>query len=146
MSGAPGRPSPGGVIAIDLGTRRTGFAVCDRERILAQPLEVVELGADADELLEHLAGLLDERDVATLVVGLPLVGEGRETERAAASRAFAERLAERFPELEVVLHDERLTTREAEDLLREAGHHGRARKARRDSWSAWVLLEDWLRS
>jgi RNase H-fold protein (predicted Holliday junction resolvase) len=46
----------------------------------------------------------------------------------------------------VVLHDERLTTKAAVELLVESGHTGVDRKSRRDSWSALVLLRDWLES
>ena len=44
----------------------------------------------------------------------------------------------------VTRQDERLSTKEAEALLRDAGHFGEERKARRDSWSALVILRDWI--
>jgi len=140
--------SPGGrgVLAVDHGSRRTGFALSDGLRIVCRPLDTYHGPGDGEGLLEHVAGLLAERDVGTLLVGLPLARDGGETGRAATVRAFMQRLAKRFPEQRVVGHDEHLTTKEAEDLLREAGHHGKARKERRDSWSAWVLLKDWLES
>ena len=61
-------------------------------------------------------------------------------------RAFIRRLAARFPELEVCAYDERLTTKEAENRLRALGYHGREIAVRKDSWSAKVLLEDWILS
>ena len=82
--------------------------------------------------------------ISTLLVGLPRLASGDEGPRAADVRAFAAKLAARFPGVEIVLHDEHLTTKAAEDLLREAGHRGPAARARRDSWSALVLLRDWL--
>lgn len=134
----------GGVLAIDHGTKRTGFAVADALRIVVTPLDVCHAPGDGDEVLDHLADLVRERDTTTLLVGLPLSRDGSEGGRAADVRAFMARVAERFSELEIVTHDEHLTTKEAEARLREAGHHGDARKARRDSWSAWVLLADWI--
>ena len=135
-----------GVLAIDVGTKRTGFAVADPQRIVAQALEVCPFGEDSPKLLDHIAGLLKERDVGTLLVGLPLDMDGGEGARAQATRRFAGRLAERFPELDVVPYDERLTTKEAEGLLREAGYSGRAGRKLRDSYSALVLLRDWIAS
>ena len=135
-----------GVLAIDVGTQRSGFAVADGLRLTAQPLDGVAAGEDAPELLDHVARLLDERDVDTLLVGLPRNMDGGEGARAAAVRRFAARLAARFPDLRLVLWDERLTTKAAEELLREAGFSGRAAKPRRDSWSALVLLRDWMES
>jgi len=108
-----------GVLAIDVGTKRTGFAVSDALRIAAQPLEGLLAGEDAPELLEHVARLLAERDVDTLLVGLPRDMDGGEGARAAAVRRFAARLAARFPGLRLVLWDERLTTKAAEELLRD---------------------------
>ena len=51
---------------------------------------------------------------------------------------------ERFPGVAIVLVDERLTTKEAESRLTEAGFRGGERKARKDSWSAALLLEEWI--
>jgi len=134
----------GAVIAIDHGTKKSGFAVADALRITTEPLEPFRGPGDSAALLDHVAGLLAERDVSTLLVGLPRLASGDEGLRAADVRAFAARLAARFPGVDVVLHDEHLTTKAAEDLLREAGHRGLAARARRDSWSALVLLRDWL--
>jgi len=139
------KPS-GAVLAIDHGTKRAGFAVADALRISSQALENWEANASRMPLVDHVARLLEERSVATIVVGLPANMDGSEGPRAQDVRAFTRDLAARFPSIEVVTHDERLTTKEAEDLLREAGYHGSARKARRDSWSALVILRDWIAS
>lgn len=140
-------PKPrGGVLAIDHGTKRTGFAVVDALRIAAQPLEAFHGPGAGRELLEHVAGLLEERTIEVLLVGSPEGAAGSAGGRGAEVRGFADALRARFPALPVVLYDERLTTKEALDLLREAGFHGEDRKRRRDSWSALVLLRDWLAS
>ena len=96
-----------------------------------------------NELIDHIKGLLAERDVATILVGFPLSAGGEKTERAHIVDAFIGRLS-RSTSIEIVRHDEHLSTKEAEDRLRTAGHHGAARKARRDSYSAWVILQDWM--
>lgn len=132
-------------LGLDPGTRRTGFAVADPLRIACQPLEAWRGDLAGEGLVEHLRGLLEERDVDTLVIGLPLDMDGGEGPPAAASRALAARLAGRFPGLRVVLQDERLTTKAAEDLLRESGERRwQDRKPLRDSMSAVVLLRDWV--
>lgn len=132
------------VLAIDHGEKKCGFAVADPLRIAVHALEPCRAPGDSPAFVEHLRGLLAERDVSTLVVGLPLNMDGSEGPRSARVRAFARELGRRFPELEVVLHDERLSTVEADELLQEAGHFGRHRKERRDSWSALVILRDWI--
>jgi putative holliday junction resolvase len=72
--------------------------------------------------------------------------DGTSGGRAQDVLAFVERLKQRFPRIETITWDERLTTKAAEELLRESGHRGADARARRDSWSALVLLRDWIES
>lgn len=137
---------PGSVIAIDHGTARTGFAVADALRLAIEPLEVFHGKGDGEPLVEHIVRLVAERTVAALLVGLPLHADGSEGGRAKDVRAFCARLAARLPGTRILYWDEHLTTKEAESRLVEAGHTGAQRKARKDSWSALVLLEDWMRA
>ncbi len=133
-----------GAIGIDHGMRRTGFAAADATRIIVTPLETIS-GGD-DDVLDEITRMREERDVAHLVVGHPLHMDGRSGARVQEVDAFIDKARERFPDLVIVRQDERLTTREAEERLRQAGYHGAKRKARKDSWSAMVLLEDWIRA
>lgn len=136
----------GGVLAIDLGTNKTGFAVSDPLRIVTQPLDQLGAGEQDPQLMDQIAGLLSEREIATLLVGLPTHMDGSESGRSRAVLDFTTRLGSRFPKLEILTWDERLTTKAAEDLLREAGFSGRQAKGRKDAWSALVLLRDWIDS
>lgn len=129
---------------MDHGTKRTGFAATDAARLLVTPLEVADGGNDG--ALRALNALLEERDISHLVVGYPLNMDGSRGGRARDVDRFIDLVRDAFPDLVIVRQDERLSTKEAEERLREAGHHGAARKARRDSWSAMVLLEDWIQA
>jgi putative Holliday junction resolvase len=131
-----------GVIAIDHGERRTGFAATDGLRISSTALEPFRGAGDDPALLEHLARHMSERDVEVLVVGLPLNMDGSEGPRAAAVRRFMEALRTRFPDVLVVAQDERLTTVEAQEWMRSAGV--KDRRAARDAYSAMVILRDWI--
>jgi putative Holliday junction resolvase len=131
-------------LAIDHGTKRTGFASTDALRIATRPLEVWHGDGGAPELLERAAVLAEEHSADTLLVGLPYNMDGSLGPRAEDTLSFMRALAARLPGCRIIPRDERLSTKEAEELLREAGHHGDARKARRDSWSALVLLRDWI--
>ncbi|MEM6672709.1 MAG: Holliday junction resolvase RuvX [Planctomycetota bacterium] len=130
-------------LGVDHGTKRTGLAVADPTRIVVTPLGAVS-GSDAD-VLDEIERLLEERDVEHLIVGYPLHMSGRKGKRVDEVDAFIRAAEARFPRLVVVRRDERLSTKEAEERLREAGHHGAERRSRRDAWSALVLLEDWIR-
>ena len=132
-----------GALGVDHGSKRTGFAATDPLRLVVTPLEAPEGGDPA--ALKELAKLLDERDISHLVVGYPWNMDGTKGGRAAEVDRFILEVEARFPELVIVRQDERLSTKEAEERLREAGYHGKDRKVRRDPWSAMVLLEDWIR-
>lgn len=140
MSG-PGR---GAVLAIDHGSKRTGFAVTDALRTFVQPLAAYRGAGDGEGLLDHVAALCADRAVEVLLVGDPRSAAGGPGPRAKEIDAFCDRLRARFPHARIERIDETLTTKEAESRLVDAGHTGKARRERRDSWSAMVMLEEWL--
>lgn len=121
------------VLALDHGSARCGVAVSDLTGTLATPLAAVER-PDTKRGLATVARIVEEREVARVVVGLPLTLAGEEGEQAAHARAFAERLGRRVS-VPVELYDERLTTKLAE-------RHGGSADA--DSRAAAHLLESYL--
>jgi putative Holliday junction resolvase len=100
------------ILALDHGAARCGCAISDPSGTLATPLPAVER-PDTRAGLERLAAVVAQQGVERVVVGLPLTLRGEEGEQAARARAFAERL-EGTLGVPVELHDERLTTRQAE--------------------------------
>lgn len=141
----------GSIIAIDHGTKKTGFAVADALRIAVQPLEVCHAPGDGADLLAYILKLCEQRDVERFIIGLPKNMDGTEGPRSKAVRVFGEQLARSVSSAnlgtpEITFWDERLSTKEADSLLVEAGFHGNDRKSRRDSWAALVILRDWLES
>ena len=121
------------ILALDAGEARCGCAICDPTGTVVTPLDPV-VRPDTRRGLDTLARFVREREVEQIVVGLPLTMRGEEGEQARWTRRFAERLAERV-EVPVVMHDERLTTRQAE---RSGG------AAQEDSRAAAHLLEAFL--
>ena len=121
------------VLALDAGEARCGCAVCDPTGTVVTPLEVVPR-PDTRRGLDSLARLVKEREIEQIVVGLPLTMRGEEGDQARWTRGFAERLGARV-EVPIVMHDERLTTRQAE---RSGG------AAEADSRAAAHLLEAFL--
>lgn len=121
------------LLALDYGVARCGCAVADPSGTVVTPLAVIERPATRRGLAA-IARLVEEREVDRVVVGLPLTLAGEEGAQAAETRGFAARLTERLP-LPVELHDERLTTRQAE---RTGG------AADADSRAAAHLLESYL--
>lgn len=136
----------GGVLALDPGEKKCGFAATDALRIAREPLGVLRHGGDEARLFAHVQALLDERSVGTLLVGLPVHADGSLGPRARTVEELVARLRARFPTLDVETWDEHLTTKEAEARLRALGARVADLRAERDAWSALVLLDDWLAS
>ncbi len=97
------------------------------------------------EDLARLKALAEERSVTTLLIGRPLHMSGDESRQSEYAREFAERLSA-FAGLPVVYWDERLTTAEAQRLMRESGATLEQRKKAVDQMSAILLLESYLGS
>jgi putative Holliday junction resolvase len=134
-------------LALDVGRRRIGLAIA-LEGSAAHALAALTRRSAAEDIA-RLKRIAEERRVQRLVVGLPLNMDGSESAMTREVRAFAERLA-RETGLEVVYQDERLTSFEAEQRLRERGMSlKRMLEAKRrgavDELAAVLILEDYLR-
>ena len=121
------------VLALDYGSARCGCALSDPSGTLATPLEAIDDPA-SEEGIAKLSRLVAERDVESVIVGLPIGLAGREGPQAREAQGFAERLRAALP-VPVETHDERFTTK----LARQTG--GRASE---DSRAAAHLLASYL--
>jgi putative Holliday junction resolvase len=125
------------VLALDYGSARCGCALSDPTGTIVTPIDAVERPATKRGLAK-LSQLVSERAVERVVVGLPLSLSGGDSQQTIETRAFAERLSRRLGEgVPVELHDERFTTRLAQNM---EGPH----TASEDSRAAAHLLESWL--
>lgn len=133
-------------MALDYGRRRIGVAASDPLRVVAQPRGVVHAGSPPVEPGEALLERVRELEPAVIVVGVPLHMDGSEGDMALEAREFARRLGAATG-IEIVARDERLTTVEAERMIRALDLPKRKREDRglRDAMAAVVLLEDYLR-
>jgi putative Holliday junction resolvase len=136
--------SHGRVLALDLGKRRIGLALSDELGITAQGLETLER-SNIREDLARLAQLASEKNVALILVGNPLHMSGREGRQAEYARDFAERL-QAATGLPIEFRDERLTTVEAQRVLRQSGISIQKRAKAVDRLAAVILLESYLDS
>jgi putative Holliday junction resolvase len=128
--------------ALDVGDARIGVAVCDELGLTVRGAGIVRrVGGQRD--LNAVAALLAPLEPERVVVGLPLNMDGSEGPQAAKVRAFGQRLAAHLA-LPVEFWDERLTTVEAEQTLRNAGLSRARRRDLIDQEAAAVILESYL--
>ncbi len=134
----------GRILALDVGKKRIGLALSDPLGITAQGLPTLERTTIRQDLAA-LENLIREHQVKLILMGHPLHMSGRESSQSAYTREFAERLAGRTG-LEVRLWDERLTTVEAERVLKQSGISIEKRAKAVDRLSAVILLGSYLDS
>jgi putative holliday junction resolvase len=144
MSPAGGSPAPtsGRVLGLDLGDARIGVAISDPDRRVAVPIGTVHVGQPPGEL-KAVAALVADHDATAVVVGHPRSLSGAAGPRAQQAEAFADALRAMLT-VPVELHDERLTTVEAERTLRDAGVTGRRRREVVDRSAAAIILQSYL--
>lgn len=129
------------IIALDIGTVRIGVAVSDPLGTFAQGLDVLRAGG---AWMDDLSQLLDRYDARTLLVGMPRRTDGSDGPEADRMRKVIERLAARFPAVEIVEWDERFTTTIATQALLEADVSRKNRKGQVDKIAATILLQNYL--
>jgi putative Holliday junction resolvase len=130
------------LLGVDFGLKRVGLALAEARGRVVLPLATIER-TTREALFGEILRLVREHAVDRIVVGLPLDLEGRQTLTTRQARNFAESLARRV-DLPVDFADERLSSFEAEDRLREAGLHGEKLQGKLDGQAAALILENYL--
>ena len=131
-------------LAFDFGMRQIGVAVGNCLLGTSQPLSILK-ARDGQPDWEAVSALIAEWGPALLVVGDPLNMDDSVGELAQRARKFARRLEGRFG-LPVEMVDERLSSFEAKQAMREAGHRGDYKTVPADSLAAELILRTWLQA
>jgi len=128
------------VLAIDYGERRIGLAISDPTRTIASPAGYILRRAGKRPPVAELLRRIQQLEAGEVVLGLPLDGNGDETDRSREVRVIAQQLSERSG-LPVRLVDERFTTAAALRAVRALGGSTEGRKGDVDALAATVLLQ-----
>lgn len=132
------------ILGIDYGRKRMGLALCNVLKV-ACPSGVI-IHTDWSRDMIALSEIIEEQEIARIVVGLPKNMNDSLGEMAEEVKKFAESLQHCFSQIPVVLWDERLTTWQAERLLLDAGISPERRKNVRDAIAAAVMLQCYVDS
>jgi putative Holliday junction resolvase len=128
------------VLAIDYGERRIGLAISDPTRTIASPAGYILRRAGKRPPVAELLRRIQELEAGEVVLGLPLDGDGNETDRSREVRVIARQLMDRSA-LPVRLVDERFTTAAALRAVKSLGGSTEGRKGDVDALAATVLLQ-----
>jgi putative Holliday junction resolvase len=132
------------LLCFDFGLSNIGVAVGNTLTKEARPLTILPAQNGKPDW-ETVTSLIQEWQPSSLVVGNPIDEQGQTTDLSEKASRFARQLNGRL-QLEVVLHDERFSSKEAKSRAREAGHKGNYTTHPIDDLAASIILESWLQA
>ena len=132
-------------LGIDYGDSRVGVAITDALGITVQGLETIHHKGNDKIVLKRLEELLNEYEVDTIVVGLPLNMNGTKTERVEVTEKFIHKLKCKFNKLKIEEIDERLTTVAAHKTMNYLNINKHKKRDIVDTISALYILETYMK-
>ncbi len=133
-------------MAIDYGSKAIGLAISDELRLIVRPLTTIRRRRQSrNQIIAQIKAQVEEYEIAEIVIGLPIRMDGTIGDAAAQVNAFIVELRKAVS-IPVSAQDERLTSREAEEMMREAGLDRQQRKEKSDEYAAAIILREYLES
>ena len=134
-------------LALDIGGKRTGLALVNDESKVATPLMVISQEVKSAEFIHELLRQVNEYEIDTLLVGLPIDLKGKEAIAATNIRNLAASITKRInKDIEMIFVDERMSTAQAEKALKLADVSSKNRKNMRDAHAAMVIAQSYIDS
>jgi putative Holliday junction resolvase len=132
----------GRILALDFGKKRTGIAVTDPLKIIAQGLTTI----DTQQLFEFLKDYISRENTERIIIGLPFNLDGSPTDSTAAVQHCIRRLKNTFPNIPITPVDEAHTSRMAAKAMVEMGmkKKDRQKKGIIDEIAATIILQEYL--
>lgn len=130
------------ILSVDYGDARTGLAICDKDELIASPVEVIA-EYNREKVVARIAASAKELGAGEIVVGNPLNMNGTAGPRSELCHAIAEELRQKT-DIPVVMWDERSTTVSAIGILNRTDVRGKKRKAVIDAVAAVLILESYM--
>ena len=133
------------IMGLDFGSKTVGVAVCDPLGITAQAVETIVRKEENKlrQTYQRIEALIREYEITSIILGYPINMDDTVGERGRKTEEFKAAL-ERRTGLPVILWDERLTTVEADEILRESGVPVKDRKKVSDQVAAGLILQSYL--
>lgn len=134
------------ILGLDYGEKTIGVAVSDGFGWTAQALEVIKRSNSTEykKSISRIAQWVEEYEVNTIVLGYPKNMDNTEGERCQKTKVFQKQLQQAFPNVTIVLWDERMSTIAAERSLLEADMSRKKRKSIIDKMAAVHILQGYL--
>lgn len=133
------------ILSIDYGKKRIGLAVCDPSQIIASPLALIPTKSTHAQTAKAIQDTINEKgfSIEKVIIGDPKLLSGQQSELGKIILMFIEEL-KKLLNCDIILFDERLTSKESEQLLREAKVKRKKRSQFVDMMSATLILQSYL--
>lgn len=130
------------ILALDYGSKKTGIAVTDPLKIIANPLDTIA----TSELFRYLEIYCEKEEVESIVVGIPVDMLNQETHGTKGAENLVLKIKEAFPNVQVIKIDERFTSKMAFDTMVSSGISKKKRRNKElvDKLSATIILQSYL--
>ena len=135
----------GRILGVDFGTVRIGLALSDPSKMLASPLTTLQAKKKGEATAQILLEAIANRDIERIVIGLPLLLSGKDSETTTTVRKFAT-LLETVTDIPILLWDERLTSKQVERTLIDGNMRREKRITVMDTLCASLILQSYLDS
>ena len=132
------------ILGIDYGEARVGIAITDALNLTAQGLETIQRNGTDKTILKRLDEIMENYEIETIVVGMPLNMNGTISERAKITQEFIHKLKCKYNKIKIDTIDERLTTVEAHKMMNFLEINKNKKKNIVDTISAVYILETYL--
>ena len=129
-------------LGIDFGEKRVGIAITDPTRTIAQPFKTIHY-TSLKKLVTEIKAILAEKEVAKIILGLPLSMKGADSAQTQVVRDFADRLRNSC-HVPVELLDERLTTVQAHQVMHQMGKKPSRHRDKVDQIAAQYILQTYI--
>ena len=130
-------------LGLDLGTKTLGIATSDKNGLIASAYKVIRHDEDYDYLIDEVSNIKDELCIDAIVLGFPKMMNNDIGPRGNMSIKFKDMLEERL-RIPVYLEDERLSTKQAEDILIKNNTRRNKRRKVIDKMAAVIILQSYL--
>lgn len=132
------------ILALDYGEKRIGIALSDPMQLFAKPYCVIE-NAGFKPVLSKVMEFIEEHEVGLVVVGLPYSENGEHSSKTIETETFTDKLRASLT-VPVLAWDERFSTREANEYLKQLGYSWQEAKKHIDAMAACMILKSYLES
>ncbi|MCX8094447.1 MAG: Holliday junction resolvase RuvX [Candidatus Goldbacteria bacterium] len=129
------------IISFDVGEKKIGVAICDKNQVIASPIKII---LNNNNLDAELKAIFKKYAPEKILIGNPVNMDGSKSVGKDFIEKFIKKVENLFPNIPIILWDERLTSKEAEEIMIKSDLSRKKRKNKIDMIAAALILRSYL--